>query len=488
VEAGGKAVFASDMYSYGVLLYYMHFPNKFSNVVAGNIRIPSSTEPELTDLLEKLLSVDLSLRPTANTALMHPYFRTTFAEKLLRDGEVVEQDRKLEAVRSMLHRCRNDNRSNIDNVVIRRNNLVGDVLAYFRDTPLERIKSNLRVSFVGEPGVDEGGLLTELFSMFYELVFQGDGQLFEGSTDSNKQIDASAMVDNLDMLEDLEEDKVYSQYSSVVLPTSKGGENPTVLQNLRAFGRAMVKTLYEGRRIGSRLCPSVFKFITSTNPNMRDLQTYDRETARSLQWTLATIGVEEYGLHFESVNAPELGAVNDSNKTRFVSMKIQQILVDSRMNQLLSIKAGFTEAMKALSEEAAPFLSLLSHADWRVLLCGETAVNGSQIISCLRFQGFPTKSSIPQWLKEIIMSSSDDHLRQFLVFMTGSPSIPSTYSSTLSSSSNIEITVRCQPRSNALPIAHTCFFQLDIPDYRSKDILQSKLIYAIQNTNTFEIV
>lgn len=40
----------------------------------------------------------------------------------------------------------------------------------------------------------------------------------------------------------------------------------------RAVGRAMVKCLLEGRRIGSRLAPSVFKFITGTDTTLRDLQ------------------------------------------------------------------------------------------------------------------------------------------------------------------------------------------------------------------------
>lgn len=40
----------------------------------------------------------------------------------------------------------------------------------------------------------------------------------------------------------------------------------------RAIGRAMVKCLLEGRRIGSRLAPSVFKFITGTDSTLRDLQ------------------------------------------------------------------------------------------------------------------------------------------------------------------------------------------------------------------------
>lgn len=40
----------------------------------------------------------------------------------------------------------------------------------------------------------------------------------------------------------------------------------------RAIGRLMVKCLLEGRRIGSRLAPSVFKFITGTDTTLRDLQ------------------------------------------------------------------------------------------------------------------------------------------------------------------------------------------------------------------------
>ena len=74
--------------------------------------------------------------------------------------------------------------------------------------------------------------------------------------------------------------------------------------------------------------------------------------------------------------------------------------------------------------------------------------------AALLYMNFPKKSKVPLWLKEIILSSSEDHLRKFLVFVTGSPSISST------SSRKVEINVRCQPRSGALPVAHTCFFHL----------------------------
>lgn len=231
-----------------------------------------------------------------------------------------------------------------------------------------------------------------MFSIFYDSIFQGVGNLFE-SCESYR--DHS----------DVEEGKAYSQHSNgVVLPTSQHSNNSDCLADLRAVGIAMVKSLYEGRRIGSKLCPSVFKFLTNTNPNMRDLQIFDPQTSKSLQWTLATIGVGEFGLHFESVGSPELGVVDDTNKNKFVTMKINNILVDSRLPQLKALKSGFIDGMKALSVDASPFLSLLSHTDWRVLLCGVSIISGSQIVSVLKFFGYPKKSLIPEWLKEILLS------------------------------------------------------------------------------------
>lgn len=52
----------------------------------------------------------------------------------------------------------------------------------------------------------------------------------------------------------------------------------------------------------------------------------------------------------------------------------------------------------------------------------------------------------------------------------------------------VEITVRCQPRSAALPAAHTCFFQLDVPDYDKESVLRHKLLQAVNNTSSFDVV
>lgn len=52
----------------------------------------------------------------------------------------------------------------------------------------------------------------------------------------------------------------------------------------------------------------------------------------------------------------------------------------------------------------------------------------------------------------------------------------------------VEISVRCQLRSAALPTAHTCFFQLDVPDYDKEAVLRHKLLQAVNNTASFDVV
>jgi serine/threonine protein kinase len=457
-----------------MLLYFMNFPKDFSQLVPGQLRFPSHVDGDLSNIITQMVALEPSSRPSAATALTHPYFRATFVDRLMEEGEIVEQDRKLDAVRNLLSRTRYSYRNIFEKVTVRRSHVLDDVIQYFKTVPIEKLKHHLRVTFANEPGVDEGGLLTEMFSIFFDVIFHPGSGLFEdcfGSISHNESSeDGNATMDG-----------------NVVLPSTTASSSSHI-ESFRAVGKAMVKAFYEGRRIGNRLSPSAFKFFTGAQPNTRDLQLFDPQTAKSLQWMLATVGVEDLGFHFETVGKPELGEVDDNNKGTFVRMKTESVLIQSRIKQLTALKEGFLEALQGISTEAAPFLNLLSHTDWRIMLCGDTVINPQQIVAALRFSGFPTRSKIPQWLTELICSASEDHLRKFLIFVTGSPSITNSFSSSSSSSSTIRINVRHQTRSAALPTAHTCFFHLDIPDYAEKETFQNKLLYAIQNSNTFEIV
>ena len=92
VVAGGlyHSVRASDMYSFGVLLFYMHFgrdaatseSSSFRNMIPCQPQIPQSCESELAELITKLMTYEVGLRPSATQSVIHPYFRRSFVERL----------------------------------------------------------------------------------------------------------------------------------------------------------------------------------------------------------------------------------------------------------------------------------------------------------------------------------------------------------------------------------------------------------------------
>jgi hypothetical protein len=55
----------------------------------------------------------------------------------------------------------------------------------------------------------------------------------------------------------------------------------------------------------------------------------------------------------------------------------------------------------------------------------------------------------------------------------------------LRNSSDASFVCRDKP-DTYLPVAHTCFFSIDIPRYSSKEVFKDRLLYAIYNCNAID--
>ena len=102
------------------------------------------------------------------------------------------------------------------------------------------------------------------------------------------------------------------------------------------------------------------------------------------------------------------------------------------------------------------------------------------LVSATRIQWSATSGA--QW-----RSSNEDRLR-LLQFITGSSSIPlNGFQGLTSTHGQVQrFTIRLI-YGEGLPESHTCFNRLDIPRYASYEELKSKLLYAIRNTQGFNI-
>jgi hypothetical protein len=89
------------------------------------------------------------------------------------------------------------------------------------------------------------------------------------------------------------------------------------------------------------------------------------------------------------------------------------------------------------------------------------------------------------WFVEIVDELTEEELRQFLRFVSGSSDLPIQG---IGAGRNwLQLVVADSLTFNGLPRAQTCFTQLSLPRYASKEILRTRLLYAIHECNTLEL-
>jgi len=83
---------------------------------------------------------------------------------------------------------------------------------------------------------------------------------------------------------------------------------------------------------------------------------------------------------------------------------------------------------------------------------------------------------------EVFRELTEDDKRKFLLFLTGSDRIP------VRGMESVKMTIQRTSDTSFLPVAHTCFNLLDLPEYGTKEKLKFKLSQAIQQTKGFGLV
>lgn len=91
-----------------------------------------------------------------------------------------------------------------------------------------------------------------------------------------------------------------------------------------------------------------------------------------------------------------------------------------------------------------------------------------------QYIGYPKDHILMVWFWEILEEFDENMKANFLFFLSGSFSVP--FGGFKDFALKIE---RIPNNKEALPVAHTCFNQLDLPIYDSKEIMKEKLLIAL---------
>ena len=132
---------------------------------------------------------------------------------------------------------------------------------------------------------------------------------------------------------------------------------------------------------------------------------------------------------------------------------------------------------QGLSSQLPPaVLSLLTWRELEEMVCGRPDLDVSSLKSITTYSGYSPLDQQMQWLWEILEEFNVDERKSFLKFISGRSRLPTK------ASKNVEFKVQLlfkDAPDHYLPVAHTCFFSIDIPRYSTKDVMRDKLLYSI---------
>ncbi|MGH0119705.1 UNVERIFIED_CONTAM: hypothetical protein FKN15_058658 [Acipenser sinensis] len=356
------------------------------------------------------------------------------------------------------------------NIKVRRMHLVSDSLDELTRKRAD-LKKKLKVTFVGEAGLDMGGLTKEWFLLLIRQIFHADYGMFAYQMDSQCHWFSSLKCDN------------YSEF--------------------RLVGTLMGLAVYNSITLDIRFPPCCYKKLLSppivpcdqSTPvgiaavSLDDLQLVMPELAHGLSELLAYEGnveedfystfqvfQEEFGI-LKSYNLKPGGdriPVTNQNRKEYVQLYVDFLLNKSMYKQFAAFYYGFHSVC------ASNALMLLRPEEVEILVCGCPELDMHALQKVTQYEGYTKTDPTIRYFWDVVLGFPLELQKKLLHFTTGSDRVPVGGMVDL----NFKI-AKHEVSTDWLPISHTCFNQLCLPVYKSKKELKQKLTIAISNAEGF---
>ncbi|TNN10325.1 E3 ubiquitin-protein ligase NEDD4-like isoform 1 [Schistosoma japonicum] len=331
----------------------------------------------------------------------------------------------------------------------------------------EVLMHRLWIEFIGEKGLDYGGVQREWFFLLSREMFNPYYGLFEYSAADN--------------------------YTLQINPLS-GMANEEHLKYFKFIGRVVGMAVYHGKLVDGFFIRPFYKMMLGKTISLKDMESVDSEYYRSLKYILKedpasldlTMSVEEE--HFgETVEVDLIKdgrniRVTNSNKTQYIERIINWRFVSRVEKQMCAFLEGFSDLIPL---EA---LQIFDANELELLMCGLQDISVSDWKANTLYKGeYHANHPVIVNLWKAIYTFTNELRSRLLQFVTGTSRVPMNgFAELWGSSGPQKFTVECWGSVDQLPRAHTCFNRLDLPAYPSFEELRCKLIIAIENAEGFE--
>eukprot|EP00550_Attheya_septentrionalis_P004711 CAMPEP_0198293348 /NCGR_PEP_ID=MMETSP1449-20131203/16620_1 /TAXON_ID=420275 /ORGANISM="Attheya septentrionalis, Strain CCMP2084" /LENGTH=1294 /DNA_ID=CAMNT_0043992895 /DNA_START=157 /DNA_END=4041 /DNA_ORIENTATION=- len=422
--------------------------------------------------------------------------RVNLFQSLLNTDKLKTQDETL-AFRAMVEQMQRPNDidqgeyTGREKVEIRRDVLYGDSMDQLNKLG-PKLRRRVQVTFVNqhgafEAGIDGGGVFKEFLDDLIKEAFDP-----KNAEDKSKNAPPPLFV--------------VSPIEALYVNTgaeSTHGRNNNILTHYEFLGRVLGKAVYESILVEPQFCLPFLNQLLGKQNTLDDLKNLDPEYYKHLS-SLKKMDDKEFknlGLTFEMTTTNRGGSktveiipggssmhVTKENVIRYVHLLSHRRLNVEAAMQTRAFLRGFRDLIPA------PWVRLFSSYELQKLISGDDSVKGIDVANLkgvIQYNGgyHPTQPVI-QWLWEIMDEFTPDQQRKFLKFMTSCSRQPLLGFGALVPLPCIQkIRLRDDEIGAAvkLPTSSTCMNLLKLPDYKTKQTLKDKLLYAIEAGAGFEL-
>ncbi|KAI8144833.1 hypothetical protein BJV82DRAFT_606431 [Fennellomyces sp. T-0311] len=347
---------------------------------------------------------------------------------------------------------------------IRRDHIVSDTLHQLEQKTIHDLKKQLRVQFVGEEGVDEGGVQKEFFQLVIRELFDPKYGMFTMN----------------------EESRLYW-----FAPNPAQDRDSTA--EFRLAGLLLGLAVYNSVILDLHLPLALYKKLMGIEVGLPELKQLDPSLGRGLERLLTFQGdvqaefdrafqvdLESFGQVYTSDLKPmgsNIHLTND-NRHEFVDLYAKFIFNQSVQKEFQAFREGF----ELLCQDNA--ISIFRPEEIEQLICGSSDLDFDALERSTVYDGGWTKDSpIIKHFWEIVHEFTYEEKKKLLFFATGSDRAP------IGGLSKLQFVIaKNGADSDRLPTSHTCYNVLLLCEYNSKEKLRERLLTSISNAEGFGMI
>jgi E3 ubiquitin-protein ligase HUWE1 len=346
---------------------------------------------------------------------------------------------------------------------INRKQVLTDSFMQLQHLKPAELRGRLTIQFSGEEGIDAGGVSREWYMLLARDMFNPDKALFELSPSG---------------------DGAYQ-------PFGNSGINETHLAYFKFIGRIIGKAVYDGYLVDAHFTRPFYKHMLNIPLNYDDMEAFDPDYHKSLVYMLEHPLVES-GLDYLTMSATTdyFGmetvvdlvpdgrdvAVTDDNKLEYVNLVAAHKMTNAIKEQIAAFTEGFNDIVPH------EIISILNPSELELLISGTPEIDIDDLKNNTEYVGYTTSAPQVRWFWEVVKDLSEEDRARLLMFVTGTSKVPLDGFKALqgiSGPQRFQIH-KAYGGGKRLCSAHTCFNQLDLPEYSTKEELQERLLFAIR--------